>query len=399
MAWGWYNSGKKLCLEHEVHYVTAGESNNATLMAIVEDVPAGLCVRENAIDADLGRWAGCLGCDDLPRDAVRVLSGMSNGRTTGAPVALALDNAAHAAALGAFCAEERSMAAVPRPGTADIAAALKTDADACLPLARRAALRSDVMRVAAAGIAREFLADLGVEIHSYTVRIGEASMREEPEAFERFAYTPLDVETSAVRCPSPAATRLMEAAIEDARATGDTLGGEFALVVSGVVAGLGDFAAAPRGLSARLAQAVFSAPSVVGVEMGCASAASRMTGAHALDAIVCDAGRGFSRATNRAGGVEGGVSTGMPIVLRATVAPSPAFGREAPSISMDTLDAADRPSEAYHPCAVPSVAVSAEAEVAFVLAEAYRAKFGGDAMSDIHAALKAYNKRLRLAAR
>lgn len=376
-----------------MRYTDAGEAHGLGLVAIVDDVPAGLRIQSQNIDDDIARWDRLHGrpSSDCAYEGVELLAGVLGGRTIGTPVALCLARRAQG--------DPRPSTAqrtVPRPGTADLSTALKRDLDECFDAAERLDDRIGAMRVAAAGVPREFLADLGVEVHSYVTRIGEAALREEPDAAERFAYTPLDIEMSPVRCPSSQATRAMEAAIDGAIAAGDTLGGEFRLVITGLVAGLGDEGAG-MGMLSRLASAAFSVEGVRGVEFGAASAPSER-GSSSIDTPV-RAASGFSRATNRSGGVEGCLSTGLPVTMRVSVAPCPRVGRAAPTIDMETLSACDCQAVRHDACRVPSVAVAVESEVAFALAQTYRLKFGGDCMGDVHAALDAYRARLARAAR
>ena len=382
-----------------MRYTTAGESNGTSLVAVVTDVPAGLRLHEDAINADIARWAQCYGKRELPVDGIHILTGVHAGRTTGAPVTLFLDNSAYLSAPANAHLNRAGGCASPRPGTAELAGALNTDADDCSVIAGRDALRADVMRIAAAAVAREFLADFGVDVQSYVTRIGHADMREEARAYESLIYPPLDIETSSVRCPSAQATRSMEAALAAAVKDGDTLGGEFALIATNVVPGLGGYADPQENMAMQLSSAVFRARGVTGVQLGCADRASRMRGFDATDALAFLPGEGFSRETNMAGGVEAGMTTGKPVVMRALVAPSAAFGIPVPTIDMATLEPVLVQPRAYEPCLVPSAAVAAEAEVSFVLANAYLRKFGEGAMADIHASFAAYERRLKLAAR
>lgn len=221
-------------------------------------------------------------------------------------------------------------------------------------------------------------------------------MREEPDASERFVYTPLDIEMSALRCPSAQATRAMEAQIDRAVAAGDTLDGEFRVAITGLMPGLGDDMRPGGGLLPLLAAAAFSVEGVRGVEFGCATAG--LCGSRAVDAPTCSS-LGFARSSNRAGGIEGGVSTGLPVIMTVSVAAPPLLGKAAPALDMETLDSADCAPGRFDACCVPSVGVAVESELAFALAQAYRAKFGGDCMGDVHAALDAYAARLARAAR
>ncbi len=376
-------------------HMTAGELRGASLVAIVDDVPAGLRLQANSIEADLGRWARGCSCGEVRSvDRVAVLSGISaEGRTTGAPLTLAIDNAAYAASLSE---EAPGQASIPRPGSADLCGLLVADADDCRAVSEGSSARAEATLVAASSVAREFLADFGIEIHSYVTRVGDAAMREAAADFEGFSYSPLEIETSRMRCPSPQATRAMEEEVAAARAAGDTLGGQVAVVVTGVAAGMGGFREA--NMAARLSRAAYCAQGVTGVSFGDAREVSRRRGSAAHDVIALGEG-GFGRASNLAGGIEGGFTTGMPIVMRAEVAPSPALQTPVDSIDLETLAKAESSSIDYSPCLVGGVAVAIEANIAFELASAYQEKFGGAAMSDIHAAFDAYTRRLRLAAR
>ena len=376
-------------------HMTAGELRGASLVAIVSDVPAGLRLQASSIEADLGRWARGCSCGEVRSvDRVAILSGVgADGRTTGAPLSLAIDNAAYATSLES---EAPGQAAVPRPGSGDLCGLLAADANDCRAVSEGSSARAAAALVAASSVAREFLADFGVEIHSYVTRVGDVAMREPATDFEGLAYTPLEIETSRMRCPSPQATRAMEEEVAAARAAGDTLGGQVAVVATGVAAGMGDFRDA--NMVARLSRAAFSASGVVGVSFGDAHEISRRRGSAALDRIALGA-EGFVRATNLAGGVEGGFTTGMPIAMRIEIAPSPALRAPMDSVDLETLVAAESTSADYSPCLVGGIAVAIEANIAFELASAYQEKFGGAAMSDIHASFDAYSRRLKLAAR
>lgn len=375
-----------------MRYMDAGEAHGLGLVAIVDDVPAGLRINPHNIDDDIARWDRLHGRPAQQRayEGIELLAGVKDGRTVGAPVALCLARAE------GDSSEEGQRRSVPRPGTSELASALKRDLDDCCDVSDRTDARVGAMRVAAAGVPREFLADLGVEIHSYVTRVGDAAMREEPDASERFVYTPLDIEMSALRCPSAQATRDMEAQIDRAVAAGDTLDGEFRVAITGLMPGLGDDMRPGGGLLPLLAAAAFSVEGVRGVEFGCATAG--LCGSRAVDAPTCSS-LGFARSSNRAGGIEGGVSTGLPVIMTVSVAAPPLLGKAAPALDMETLDSADCAPGRFDACCVPSVGVAVESELAFALAQAYRAKFGGDCMGDVHAALDAYAARLARAAR
>ena len=351
-------------------YMTAGELRGASLVAIVDDVPAGLRLQAASIQADLDRWShGCSCGEQREADCAAILSGVSaNGRTTGSPLSLVVDNAAYRASLED---EAPGQAAVPRPGSADLAGLLATDANDCRAIAEGSSVRAHAALVAASAVAREFLAEFGVEIQSYVTRIGAAAMREQPIDFETLRYTPLEIESSPVRCPSAQASRAMEEEIAAARAAGDTLGGEVAVVIHGIV---------------------------VSVSFGSARDMMRRRGSAVYDSAVLGA-HGFAHTTNMSGGIEGGLTTGTSVVMRVGVAPSASLRAPQKSIDLETLSDAESFSAAYSPCLVGGVAVAIEAEIAFALASAYQERFGGVAMSDIHSSYDAYMRRLRLAAR
>lgn len=377
-----------------MRHTIAGELHGTQLLAIVSDVPAGLRLRLTSVEADLARWAKGCSCEQwTPSDCVAVLSGISaDGRTNGGPVSLAIDNRSRCASLEGRDARRSS---VPRPGSTDLMRSLSCDADDCSAALECAFSNSDAALVAASSVAREFLADFGVEIHSYVTRVGNAAMRETDADFAGLSYAPLEIETSNLRCPSAQATRAMEEEIAAAREDGESLGGQIAMVVTGLAAGLGKIGSG--GLAARLSAAAFSFAEVTGVSFG-HSSRSLLRGSDSVDGI-CVGPAGFSRLSNIAGGIEGGLSTGLPLVMRIDAAPSPAFARCVSSVDFETLE----PSEASSPdcavCVVPGLAVAIESRIAFELASAYQERFGFAAMSDIQAAHAAYDRRLKLAAR
>lgn len=375
-------------------YMTAGELRGASLVAIVDDVPAGLRLQAASIQADLDRWShGCSCGERREVDCAAILSGVStDGRTTGSPLSLVVDNAAYRASLED---EAPGQAAVPRPGSADLAGLLATDANDCRSIVEGSSARSQAALIAASAVAREFLAEFGVEIQSYVTRIGAAAMREQPIDFETLRYTPLEIESSPVRCPSAQASRAMEEEIAAARVAGDTLGGEVAVAIHGVAPALGSY---HGGMMARLSKAAFSVNDVVSVSFGSARDMMRRRGSAVYDSAVLGA-HGFAHTMNMSGGIEGGLTTGASVVMRVGVAPSASLRAPQKSIDLETLSDAESFSAAYSPCLVGGAAVAIEAEIAFALASAYQERFGGVAMSDIHSSYDAYMRRLRLAAR
>lgn len=377
-------------------YMTAGELRGASLVAIVDDVPAGLRLQAASIQADLDRWShGCSCGERREVDCAAILSGVSaDGRTTGSPLSLVVDNAAYRASLED---EAPGQAAVPRPGSADLAGLLATDANDCRSIVEGSSARSQAALIAASAVAREFLAEFGVEIQSYVTCIGAAAMREQPIDFETLRYTPLEIESSPVRCPSAQASRAMEEEIAaGARGRATRLAARSPVAIHGVAPALGSYRGG--GMMARLSKAAFSVNDVVSVSFGSACDMMRRRGSAVYDSAVLGA-HGFAHTTNMLGGIEGGLTTGASVVMRVGVAPSASLRAPQKSIDLETLSDAESSSAAYSPCLVGGVAVAIEAEIAFVLASAYQERFGGAAMSDIHSSYDAYMRRLRLAAR
>lgn len=385
-----------------MRYYTAGESHGPAETAIVTGVPAGLPVSIDHINADLARRQsgyGRGGRQKIERDTAEVTAGIRFGKTLGTPVAITVRNrdwenwTDRMAPFGEAPAD-LVREVTPRPGHADLVGALKTNTDDCRDVLERASARETASRVAAAGIARELLAALGVEVFSYVVSIGDAAMDEGDPTAAALGYKPLDIELSEVRCPDADATERMKAAIDAARDAGESLGGTFRVVATGLVPGLGGYASGPDRLTSRIGAALFSIPAIKGVEFGLGFEAARRPGSQVHDPIALDRERGFVRESNNAGGLEGGMTTGMPLVVTAAMKPIPTLMKPLSTVNLDTLEPEQASKERSDVCAVPAAAVVAEGEVAFALANAYLEKFGGDSLADIKAAIKAYRKRL-----
>ena len=390
-----------------MRYMTAGESHGPQLTAIVDGVPAGLRISEESINADLTRRQmgyGRSARQDIEDDRVRIASGVRFGRTIGSPITLIVENrdAENWADVMPPFGEapfdlEREV--TPRPGHADLVGVLKIDSDDCRDVLERASARETAARVAATGIAREFLADLGVEVFSYVTSIGNAKLRETKPLVAAADYKPLEIELSDVRCPNDAASDAMRAEIDTARELGESLGGTFRVVVRGLVPGLGGYATAHERLTSRVAAALFSIPAIKGVEFGLGFQSAKLPGSKVHDPILLDPGVGFTRATNNAGGLEGGMTTGLPLIVTCAMKPIPTLMSPLETVNLDTLEPALASKERSDVCAVPAAAVVAEGEVAFALACAYLEKFGSDTMTDIRANLAAYKQRLKTVAR
>ncbi len=388
-------------------YITAGESHGPVLTTIVSGVPAGLTISEKSINSDLARRQsgyGRGGRQAIEKDTVQITSGVRFGVTMGSPITLSVPNRDWKNWQGRMDVFGEAPAdlvreVTPRPGHADLLGVLKNDQDDCRNILERSSARETTMRVAAAGIAREFLAELGVEIYSYVVSIGDVSMEEDDPMALAGTYRPLDIEMSEVRCPDEAASEVMMDAIDRAKEAGDTLGGTFRVVVTGLLPTLGGYETPTDRLTSKLGGALFSIPAIKGVEFGLGFEATRRPGSRVHDEILLDEKRGFVRASNNAGGLEGGMTTGMPLVVTVGMKPIATLTTPLETVNLDTLEVAKASKERSDTCAVPAAAVVAESEVALVIADAYLRKFGSDNMTDIKQNIASFKERIKTMSR
>lgn len=390
-----------------MEYITAGESHGPQLSAIVSGVPAGLAISEKGINADLARRQsgyGRGGRQAIEKDTVQITSGVRFGMTLGSPITLTVvnrdwQNWTDRMAVFGDVPQDLVREVTPRPGHADLLGILKNDFDDCRNVIERSSARETTMRVAAAGIAREFLAEVGVEIYSYVTSIGSASMQERNPMQDALYYSPLDIEMSEVRCPDEAASQRMMDAIDAAKAKGDSLGGTYRIVVTGLLPTLGGYETPSKRLTSRLGAALFSIPAMKGVEFGLGFEAARRPGSKVHDEIILDEKNGFVRKTNNAGGLEGGMTTGMPLIITVAMKPIPTLTIPLNTVNLDTLEIAEASKERSDTCAVPAAAVVGESEVALVLANAYLEKFGSDNMTDIKANIASFKGRIKTMSR
>ena len=379
-------------------YVTAGESHGRVLTAIVTGVPAGVVIDAATIDADLARRQsgyGRGGRQRIETDKASILSGVRFGRSIGTPIALAIsnrdwDNWTDVMAVSGD--QPDSIREVrPRPGHADLPGVMKIGSDDTRDILERASARETAARVAAGGVAKAFLSALGVEVRSYVSAIGGETMgqADDPGSVDQTA-----VERSEVRCPDSEASVRMMRAIDAAKQAGESLGGVFVVTATGCLPGVGGYAEARLRLDSQLAAALMSIPAIKGVEIGDGFALAAAPGSAAHDEILFDATDGVHRRTNHAGGIEGGMTNGETLVVRAAMKPIPTLMKPLSSIDLDTNEPVLASTERSDVCAVPAAAVVAEAEVAFVLARAYLDKFGHDAVDDIVTAVESYRARV-----
>jgi chorismate synthase len=380
-----------------LRYLTAGESHGRRLTAIVEGCPAGLALDAAAIDGDLARRQlgyGRGARQQIEKDRVAILAGVRYGRTTGAPIALAIENRDAASWLDTMAVEATSRPVepvrVPRPGHADLTGAQLYGADDLRDVIERASARETAARVACGAIARRLLSLFGCVVRSHVVAVGEvtAAVTASPAALE-------GVDGDALRCLDPVASEQMRSAIAAAGQEGDTLGGVFEVVVFGFPPGVGSYAQGDRRLGARLGAALLAIPAIKGVELGLGFAAARLPGSRVHDEIVWSVADGYGRATNNAGGVEGGISTGLPIVVRAAMKPIATLMSPLRSVRLGSHESVEAHVERSDVCAVPAAAVVGEAVVALCLAAAALERFGGETADELAAAVEAYRDRLR----
>jgi len=393
-------------LRRAIRLTTAGESHGPCVTAILEGIPAGLEVSRSELDAELARRQvgyGRGGRMAIERDEVQIRAGIRHGVTLGYPICLVVANRDWAnwrEEMGAEAPEqgwesERTVT-VPRPGHGDLAGAAKFNHRDMRNVLERASARETAARVAGGAVCKLLLAQVNIEVHARTTAIGGV----EAGAVERDESTWERVEASDLRCADEEAAARMRQRIDEARQDGDTLGGVFEVSADGVPPGLGSYANWEERLDGRLAQAMLSIPAVKAVEIGGGWRAAELPGSQVHDPISIREGAAegewpFTRSSNNAGGLEGGVTNGEPVVLRAAMKPIPTLMRPLASVDLRSKRPADAHAERSDVCAVPAASVVGEAMVALVLASALCEKFGGDTVADLKAAHRAYMGRLR----
>jgi chorismate synthase len=388
-----------------IRFTTAGESHGRGLTAILEGVPAGLPLVAGDVNHELERRMAGHGRGarmKIEADAVEFLSGVRAGETLGSPIGMLIRNRDWDNWREVMAAEPDSQDAPPRrrrltrprPGHADLVGALKYDRTDARDVLERASARETAARVACGAVCRRLLAAFGVEVGSHVVQLGSVRA---PEVPEPPALLNQLADVSPVRCLDPATGEAMVAAIDAAAAAGDTLGGVVEVVVRGLVLGLGSHVTWDRRLDGRLARAMMSIPAVKGVEIGLGFEGAGRPGSEAHDEIFAAGGPttgGFARRTNRSGGLEGGMTTGEPLVMRAAMKPLATLRRPLQTISLETGRSEQAQSERSDVTAVPALGVVAEAMAALVLAGALVEKIGGDSLAEMQEHFAAYLARL-----
>ena len=391
-----------------ISFSTAGESHGRGLTALIEGIPAGLSLEmKRDVDPELERRQGGYGRGrrmQIESDRAELLSGVRLGETLGSPISMLIWNRDWENWTTAMShlppAEDANPKALrphylPRPGHADLVGALKYDRRDVRDILERASARETAARVACAAVAKRFLAEFGIRVESHVTSIGpvDAQVIELPEDINQVA------DRNPVRCLDEGAVTRMMAEIDGAKEKGDTLGGVFEAVALGLPVGLGSYVSWDLKLDGRLARAVMSVHAVKGVEIGLGFEGARRPGSGVHDPIVRAEERsrsgGIVRASNRAGGLEGGVTTGEPLLVRGAMKPISTLRKRLPSVDLRDGSDGDAAVERSDVCAVPAAAVVAEGMVALTLADAFLDKFGGDSLSEVRRNFDGYILHLK----
>ncbi|MGQ3477455.1 chorismate synthase [Paenibacillus sp. TY11] len=384
-----------------LRYLTAGETHGPQLTAIVEGMPSNLKLDFEELNFQLHRRQKGYGRGrrmQIEKDTAKIAGGVRHGYTTGAPIALVVENNdwKHWQNIMNIepiegSDEEKRRVHRPRPGHADLNGGMKYNLKDLRNVLERSSARETAIRVACGGLARQLLAELGIKVAGQVIRIGEieAPYRDLP-IDELIAVT----EASSVRVTDPETEKKMEAYIDLIKQEGDSVGGVVECIVEGVPIGLGSHVQYDRKLDARIAQGVMSINAFKGVEIGIGFEAGELRGSQVHDEILYDEERGYHRRTNRLGGFEGGMTNGMPVVVRGVMKPIPTLYKPLQSVDIDTKEAFTAQVERSDACAVPAASVVMEHVVAWEIAKALLEKFGGDSIEEIRANIASYEEQL-----
>jgi chorismate synthase len=381
-----------------LNLVTAGESHGPGLTCIVEGLPAGLILDQDALNRDLARRQlghGRGGRMKIEKDKVDVTGGVRHGRTLGGPIAISIHNRDYAnweERMNPWPVEaDLPEVHLPRPGHADLVGTQKFGLTDVRDILERASARETAARVAGGAVAKAFLRELSVEVRSHVIQItGVTAPRDASLELADFD----DVDESPVRCLDPEASKAMVAEIDRLRKANESLGGVFEVRAFGLVPGLGSHVSWRTRLDGVLGQAILSIQAIKAVSIGDGVEVAGLPGSQAHDEIFWNENEGYFRETNRAGGLEGGMTTGDPLIVRGFMKPLPTLTKPLRSVDIATHEPTEALRERTDSCTVPAAGVVGEAMVAFVLADAYRRKFGGDHIDDVRAALDAYRHRI-----
>jgi chorismate synthase len=376
-----------------IRLITSGESHGKALSVIIEGMPAGLRIDTKTIDKELSRRQKGYGRGarmEIESDKAEILSGVRFGETIGSPISIQIKNKDFENwkdIMKTAKGYTDKTVTSPRPGHADLAGILKYGRADIRDILERASARETASRVAAGAIFKTFLAEFGINIYSHTISIGKISVK-------KTTKKPDETEDSPLRCTDPAAEKEMMKLIDEAKEKGDTIGGVSEIRATGVCAGLGSHANYDRRLNALIASSMMSIPTVKGVEVGDGIKNTGKFGSEVQDEILYSKKKGFYRSTNRAGGIEGGISNGEDIVVRIYLKPIPTLSSPLKSVDIKTKKETLAQKERADVCVVPAAGVIAESMMAYVLTGAFLDKFGADAVTDIKIGFKSYMERI-----
>lgn len=386
-----------------VRYLTAGETHGPQLTAIIEGLPSNLQIDFEELDYQLRRRQLGYGRGkrmEIERDTAQIVGGVRHGKTTGAPVAIVVENKdwqnwSHVMSVEPVAGSDEELRRVhrPRPGHADLNGGMKYQLKDLRNVLERSSARETAARVAVGAIARQLLAAFGIKIAGQVIRIGEVEAKRYDLPIEEIISR---TEASPVRVVDKEAEAKMTAYIDKIRAEGDSVGGIVEVIVEGVPVGLGSHVQYDRKLDARIAQAVVSINAFKGCEFGIGFEAGRLPGSQVHDEIMYSKERGYYRATNRLGGFEGGMTNGEQIIVRGVMKPIPTLLKPLASVDIDTKEPFKAQVERTDSCAVPAASVVMEHVVAWEVAKAFMEKFGGDSIEEVRANYENYLKQLEM---
>lgn len=389
-----------------MRYLTAGESHGPQLTTIIEGVPAHLTLETEDINFDLARRQKGHGRGrrmQIEKDQVKITSGVRHGKTTGAPITLVVENddwkhwtkIMGIEPLDESLSEEDVKRKItrPRPGHADLVGAMKFNHRDMRNVLERSSARETTVRVAAGAVAKKILSTFGIKVASHVLEIG--GVKADDTNYASIEELQEKTENSPVRCLDPIAEQKMMAAIDQAKNDGDSIGGIVEVVIEGVPAGLGSYVQYDKKLDAKIAGAVMGINAFKGVEVGIGFEAASKPGSQVHDEILWDEKDGYTRKTNNMGGFEGGMTNGMPIVVRGVMKPIPTLYKPLQSVDIETKEVFEASIERSDSCAVPAAAVVAEAVVAWEVAVALLDKFGSDFIEEIGENIERYEERVR----
>lgn len=376
-----------------LRYLTAGESHGKCLLGILEGIPSNVSIDIEEINKDLGRRQKGFGRGNrmkIERDSIEILSGIRGGKTLGSPISFLIKNKDYKnweMCMDSIMVDEQYKRITrPRPGHADLTGALKYGFSDIRNVLERSSARETAVRVAIGSIVKQFLKNFDIEVSSHVISIWSVTIKENIKEIDKIKKA----DESEVRCVDKIIEKQMIQSINEAKEEGDSLGGVFEIHITGIPGGLGSYVQWDRKLDAKLAYALMSIQGFKGIEIGCGFDNAREKGSKVHDEIFYDKDNGFYRKTNRAGGIEGGMSNGEAIVIRCAMKPIPTLYKPLRSVDIESKEAFYAAVERSDTCAVPAASVVGEMVAITVIAEEFMKKFGGDSLEEIKDRWKRY---------